>query len=147
MCAAVGRRLPECDGCPCVCAKRRSWTSLSCCDCRPPVTLECATVEGQDKKKKKIRGQSIKTSPREHGVKTGARRVRDNNRFEWTLSLKREEKYSDHSGFSCTQVTCNDIGSNLFPPLCRDSLSHCALRADEWGLFQSTQMTAIFISL
>lgn len=141
MCAAVGRRLPECDGCPCVCAKRRSWTSLSCCDCRPPVTLNAQQWKDMTRKKKK-RGQSIKTSPREHGVKTGARRVRDNN-----LSLKREKKYSDHSGCSCTQVTCNDIGSNLFPPLCRDSLSHCALRADECGLFQSTQMTAIFISL
>lgn len=52
----------------------------------------------------------------------------------------------DHCGCSCTQVTCNDIGLNLFPPLCRDSLSHCALRADECGLFPSTPMAAIFIS-
>lgn len=32
-------RLPECDGCPCVCAGRRSWTSLTCCDSHRLTTL------------------------------------------------------------------------------------------------------------
>lgn len=31
--------LPEYDGCPCVCAERLSWMSLTCCDSHPPTTL------------------------------------------------------------------------------------------------------------
>lgn len=31
--------LPEYGGCPCVCAERRRWRSLTCCGSRPPATL------------------------------------------------------------------------------------------------------------
>lgn len=81
---------------------------------------------GQEKKKGG--GQSIKTSPREHGVKTGERRVRDDNRFEWTLSLKREKSILISLGAAARRSPVMTLALIYFPHFVA-TLFHTAL----WG--------------